>query len=58
MTEQEYYYNVELLELLEKMIEATPGLSLNEDYFMSYIDSLKERLHNLMFDEERKEKDE
>lgn len=53
MTKQEYYYNVDLLELLEDMTKVIPGCELNDDYFKSYIDHLRERLDK-MFDEERK----
>lgn len=54
MTDKEYYYNLELLELLENLIKIIPGSARSEDYFMSYIDNLKERLDK-MLDEERKE---
>ena len=56
MTEQEYYYNVDLLGLLEDMLKIIPNdprCSLNNGYFRSYIDDLREKL-NKIFDEERK----
>ena len=56
INEQEYYYNADLLGLLEDILKIIPynrRCSLNEDYFMSCIDDLKERLDK-MFDGERK----
>ena len=54
MTEKEYYYNVELLDLLENIISVIPGCAINDGYFMSCVDDLRERLDN-MFDGERRE---
>lgn len=54
MTEKEYYYNMELIELLENIIRKTPDLEINDGYWLSYIDDLKERLNNI-FHGERKE---
>mgnify|MGYP007101853491 CR=1 FL=1 len=54
MNKQEYYWNVDLLGLLEDMMKVIPGCEINDGYFRSCIDDLKERLDK-MFDGERKE---
>lgn len=52
MNEQEYYWNADLLGLLEDMLKVIPGRNFNDGYFKSYIDNLKERLDNI-FNEEK-----
>ena len=51
---REYHYNLELLELLEKMIEGIFKLSINDGYYLSYSEDLKEKLDE-MFDKETEE---
>ena len=57
MNINEYYWNADLLGLLEDMTKVFPNdprCSLNDSYFNSYIDDLKERLDK-MFDKEMEE---
>lgn len=54
MTEKEYYYNVELLELLDDLVKMLPNFSKCGSYFTSKIGDLRENLDE-MFDGERKE---
>jgi len=44
MTEKEYYYNLELLELLEDLVKTLPNSSTPHNYFICKIYDLREEL--------------